>query len=397
MSYFQGVPNKHWKHCTLNTNYELCPTYPKHLYVPVGASLPELEGSAKFRSRGRLPVLTYLHKNGSAIIRCAQPMVGISGMRSTADENYIESLRKATPGNNFIYVIDTRPAMNAMANRAGGKGYENEKYYENISFMFKGIENIHKMRNSLKQTITSVAESTTMDGYLSELSNSQWLKHIKAVLDCSYAIMMCIIDGKSAIVHCSDGWDRTSQTCALASLMLDGYYRTIQGFQALIEKDWLSFGHKFSDRCGHLDGDCNEVSPNFMQFLDCTWQLMQQFPQAFQFNEKYLICIHEHVYSCQYGTFVGNCEKVREEAGLREKTYSLWGYLTANHDEYSNPLYKGETVANVIHPDCQAQNIRFWTGLYCRFETGKQSKLCLEIGFSRRQKLSFLRLFGEKS
>ena len=84
------------------------------------------------------------------------------------------------------------------------------------------------------------------------------------------------------MVHCSDGWDRTSQTCALAQLMLDGYYRTMQGFRALIEKDWLAFGHKFQDRCGHIISDPNETSPIFSQFLDAVWQLMQMFPCQFQ-------------------------------------------------------------------------------------------------------------------
>ena len=35
-----------------------------------------------------------------------------------------------------------------MANRAAGKGYENENFYTNIKFHFLGIENIHVMRNS---------------------------------------------------------------------------------------------------------------------------------------------------------------------------------------------------------------------------------------------------------
>ena len=52
------------------------------------------------------------------------------------------------------------------------------------------------------------------------------------------------------IVWYSDGWDRTSQLVALASLLLDPYYRTINGFQALVEKDWLAFGHPFAERAG---------------------------------------------------------------------------------------------------------------------------------------------------
>lgn len=45
--------------------------------------------------------------------------------------------------------------INAFANRAAGKGYENEAFYENIKFHFLGVENIHVMRNSLTKIIES--------------------------------------------------------------------------------------------------------------------------------------------------------------------------------------------------------------------------------------------------
>lgn len=130
-------------------------------------------------------------------MRCAQPLVGISGVRSSYDERYVDLLRQATPGAPFIHVIDTRPAMNAIANRAGGKGYESDKYYENIKFDFRGIENIHKMRSSLKAVVAAVsASAAAMDGFVGELANSGWLKHVKAVLDSSVAIANCVVDGR---------------------------------------------------------------------------------------------------------------------------------------------------------------------------------------------------------
>ena len=57
-------------------------------------------------------------------------------------------------------------------------------------------------------------------------------------------------DGGNALVHCSDGWDRTSQICALAQLLQDPFFRTIDGFRVLIQKDFVGFGHMCRKRLG---------------------------------------------------------------------------------------------------------------------------------------------------
>ncbi|XP_071086998.1 phosphatidylinositol-3,5-bisphosphate 3-phosphatase MTMR6-like isoform X1 [Haliotis cracherodii] len=369
-----GVPNENWSLTSLNKEYELCDTYPSLLYVPACAATPVLVGSSKFRSRGRLPVLSYLHReNQAGITRCSQPLSGFSA-RCVEDEQMLQAILRANPKSKYMYVVDTRPKINAMANKAAGKGYENENFYSNIKFQFLGIENIHVMRSSL-QKLLDVCElkNPSMNSFLSGLESCNWLKHIKAMIDTSAFIANAITEGTSVLIHCSDGWDRTAQTSSLASLMLDPYYRTIQGYQALIEKEWLSFGHKFTDRCGFLDTvEAKEVSPIFTQFLEGTWQMTQQFPCAFQFNERFLLTIHDHAYSCQFGTFIGNCEKDRLDLRLNERTYSLWGYLAKHMNEYINPLFKKEYEIShpVLIPNTRPQCIKFWKGMYNRFENG---------------------------
>ena len=147
-----GVPNNQWSATDLNLTYELCSTYPSILYVPAAASRQIVQASAVFRSKGRLPVLSYLHPNGASICRCAQPLTGLNA-RSTEDEQLMECILKTNLSSKFMYVVDTRPKINAMANKAQGKGYENENNYANIQFYFIGIENIHVMRDSLQKLI----------------------------------------------------------------------------------------------------------------------------------------------------------------------------------------------------------------------------------------------------
>lgn len=56
-----------------------------------------------------------------------------------------------------------------------------------------------------------------------------------------------------------------------------------------MEREWLAYGHKFGDRCGHSSEDVNQRSPVFLQWLDCVHQLMRQFPCDFKFNEAFLV------------------------------------------------------------------------------------------------------------
>ncbi|KAK1341799.1 hypothetical protein QTO34_016549, partial [Cnephaeus nilssonii] len=64
------------------------------------------------------------------------------------------TLRRFLPWILWVTILCCRPLqLNAMANRAAGKGYENEDNYSNIKFQFIGIENIHVMRNSLQKML----------------------------------------------------------------------------------------------------------------------------------------------------------------------------------------------------------------------------------------------------
>jgi len=47
----------------VNEDFSLCPTYPKMLVVPKSIDDEVLRKVAEFRSRGRIPVLSYKHVN----------------------------------------------------------------------------------------------------------------------------------------------------------------------------------------------------------------------------------------------------------------------------------------------------------------------------------------------
>ena len=61
------------------------------------------------------------------------------------------------------------------------------------------------------------------------LADSGWYDLIYGILSGARSIASNLLKGINCVVHCSDGWDRTAQLCALAEILLDPYYRTMEG------------------------------------------------------------------------------------------------------------------------------------------------------------------------
>ncbi|KAG9012090.1 hypothetical protein FRB93_002233 [Tulasnella sp. JGI-2019a] len=462
-----GSRSKAWRFTDINKDYSFCPTYPARMVVPSRISDTTLTYAGKYRSKARIPVLVYLHwASHASITRSSQPMVGLTNNRSVQDEKLIEAIFQshltaesvyATPSSDAVknratsvygatptnMIIDARPTTNAMVMSVKGAGTENMEYYKDGKKTYLGIDNIHVMRESITKVADALRDAQTLaslpgsemvvDGTSlldrQALRRSGWLKHISAILDGTSIIVRNIhINSSHVLIHCSDGWDRTAQLSSLSQLCLDPYYRTYQGFQVLIEKDWLSFGHRFADRCGHLSsekffqtsaGDSQQVggggnaeaahaflasmqnkftpqshlketSPVFHQFLESVRQIQRQHPSRFEFDESYLRQIHYHLYSCQFGTFLWNNERERrtpvtQTGGPCERTRSVWDFLNSNaerskhlNSDYDTSLddrasrLPGADMG-VLLPD--AKDVRFWNELYGRTDEEMNGRL----------------------
>ncbi len=430
----RGQPSP-WKVTYINKNYDLCPSYPSVLVVPSRTPERNLSAIAAFRSEGRIPVLTWGRQcDNASIWRSSQPKVGVQKSTCPQDEsllNVLASLQQTIPIDRSdsksgsppspqtappmqLFIFDCRPRTSAMANMAAGYGFELSSIYVGCTVKFCDIGNIHVVRTSLQKLEALSQNGTISDSkWLGLVEDTGWLCHIRALLLASLRVAATAHFGMCPVlVHCSHGWDRTSQVCSLAQIFLDPFYRTMKGFQILIEKDWLSFGHPFQLRnlhyqqMGQQSGSTDQRSPIFLQFLDSVWQLLNQFASEFEFNSRYLLCIADHVYSCRFGTLLKDSEKERKALHLNKRCPSLWTYLELNCSSFLNPFYRhpkegpppnlcGRVGVECLCPDESVvlRGVTLWNDYYLRW-CPKKSTRCPRELLLRSMRDRGLSIFG---
>uniref|UniRef100_A0A5F8HCL2 Myotubularin-related protein 9 n=1 Tax=Monodelphis domestica TaxID=13616 RepID=A0A5F8HCL2_MONDO len=312
---FSSVTNE-WRLSYVNKDFTVCPSYPPIVTVPNCIDDEALKKVATFRHGGRFPVLSYYHKkNGMVMIRSSQPLTGTNGRRCKEDEKLINAtLRAGKRG----YIIDTRSLNVAQQARAKGGGFEQEAHYPQWRRIHKSIDR----------------------------------------------------EGASVLIHGTEGTDSTLQVTSLAQIILEPKCRTIRGFEALVEREWLQAGHPFQQRCAqsaYSNSKQKWEAPVFFLFLDCVWQILRQFPCSFEFNEHFLILLFEHSYASQFGTFLGNNESERCKLKLQQKTMSLWSWVNQPSElsKFINPLFEANSL--VIWPSVAPQSLQLWEGVFLRW------------------------------
>ncbi|XP_053668895.1 uncharacterized protein LOC128719295 [Anopheles marshallii] len=414
-----------WRISQANADFKLCPSYPRLLLVPACISDDTLQNVASFRSSRRIPAVVWRHqRTGAVIARCSQPEVGWLGWRNSKDEQLLKALSDAcsfdrgtqdrasdgtrrtrtqtdsseassegspprSPEGSHeevemdepkkILIVDARSYTSAVTNRARGGGCECAEYYPSAEIQFMSLGNIHVIRKSFHALRQLCASQADIPNWLGLLERTLWLQHLSGLLAASMVVCHAIErNGRPVLVHCSDGWDRTPQIVATAQLCLDPYYRTIDGFRVLVEREWLSFGHKFADRCGHGPGsdETNERCPVFLQWLDCVHQIHRQFPCSFEFDMGYLIKLAQHSHSCLFGTFLCNTVKERQENSVPDRTFSVWPFL-------SGPIYKNHLYVpnreRVLWPAHNVRDLRLWTEVYLGSWGGHNQQSASEV------------------
>ncbi|CAE5981463.1 unnamed protein product [Arabidopsis arenosa] len=387
------LSNELWRISDLNSNYNLCQTYPFAFMVPKSirkilfTDLPCLVLRAcSFRARCRLPVITWCQPGSGAVIaRSSQPLVGLMmNMRSSLDEKLVAAFCSQLPGakgeRRKLYIADARPRKNALANGAMGGGSESSSNYFQSEIVFFGIDNIHAMRESFS------ADTVVGPGEESVLAGAAWIAARVAM------------ESASVLVHC----------------------RTFAGFQALVEKDWLAFGHPFSDRVGmpNISGSGNfdlprqsssagsfpsspvrqssgsaasqssssshgrnNYSPIFMQWIDSVSQLMRMYPCAFEFSPTFLVDFMDCLLSCRFGNFLCNSEKEREQCGIADACGCLWAYLTdlrsfsATSHVHCNPFYDPLKYDGPLLPPAASLAPALWPQFHLRWACPEELKL----------------------
>uniref|UniRef100_S4RYP5 Myotubularin phosphatase domain-containing protein n=1 Tax=Petromyzon marinus TaxID=7757 RepID=S4RYP5_PETMA len=275
-----------------------------------------------------------------------------------------------------------KAALYVVGDKAQLKGWRKEGLVA-METIPVDMADLSAMRSSFRKLLHACCPSSApTDGgssaFLTALEQSEWLPQVPSIVFRDAIMVHSIENASGSCQICEANLDcpppppcSASQVVSLVQLLSDPFYRTLDGFRLLIEKEWLAFGHRFGQRSNMgAGGQSANFTPVFLQFLDCVHQVQYQFPTEFEFNDYYLRFLAYHHVSNRFRTFLLDSDYERieqgvlyEEKGARSCGQSLWEYVDSLHRRaplFYSFLYSPGEDSEVLRLCCSTAALHLW-------------------------------------
>ncbi|XP_034729184.1 myotubularin-related protein 11 [Etheostoma cragini] len=305
-----------WRVSLVNDRFEMSTSLPRSIVVPQKVLDTELKKSFAHFNEGRIPRWCWRHPRGSDLMRMSSFQNNIYH-----EKDDIRNLEMILFGcqSSLCVVVELGEELPSPAD----------------------IQLAHSRLRALCLGDLSTSVSVPDDKWLSTLESTHWLDYIRSCLRKASEVA-CLLRGGHLTVALQEADDR-DMACVVSSLvqvMCDPHCRTQQGFQSLVQKEWVIAGHRFYSRMNyHRDND-KEEAPVFLLFLDCVWQLLSQYPSRFQLTDDFLLALHDSIHLPLFSSFLANCqrERCKRSQNIGQSYTPVNGWRDVLHPDSSSDL-----------------------------------------------------------
>ncbi|XP_064618787.1 myotubularin-related protein 10-A-like isoform X2 [Lineus longissimus] len=313
---------KHWRAAWMNQGFRLSNTLPETFVVPKYTSNADLVQVCILFVDSRVPSWCYTYQNGASVVRMANLLPEAEQVEK--EQMLINGIDRTCPGKKGV-----------------------TSHVEDLN-KCPPPKDIKTSLEKLKEILSPVSLKdfwTTDRCWLSSLEATKWLSSVSQCLEIAERLATIVVEGnRNVILQEFDGRDYSCVIACLIQILIDVHCRTISGFQSLVQKEWVAMGHKFTQRLGITAKNEQEESPIFLLFLDCVWQLLQQFPSSFEFSETYLTTLWDSAHIGLFGNFLFDCVHTSSKLCKEQlKLESVWNWHVQFSDKdlalFKNPLF----------------------------------------------------------
>ncbi|KAM9624238.1 myotubularin-related protein 11 isoform 3-T3 [Morphnus guianensis] len=349
-----------WRVSAVNERFDMAPSLPQYLWVPSGLLDHDLKRTFAHFEERRVPRLCWHHPGGGDLLRAA----GFHAASEPGSED-VKCLEALLLGGRGPCVLADTAELPTLAD----------------------IQVAH-----LKLRALCLPGAAAEEKWLSALEGTRWLDHVRTCLRKAVEVAL-LLAGRRCSILLQEPSDR-DLNCLLASLVQllgDPHTRTLPGFQSLVQREWVAAGHPFPHRLGLLrcDSPREEVrtppvpplphpcprwvtgthvlppqAPIFLLFLDCTWQLVRQFPAAFGFTEAYLLALHDSSFAPYFSTFLFSCQRQQGQGSPHRPCSQTYTPVNGWRDPQPGVPRAGRTGS----PACRLPTVWDWGLRYSRHQ-----------------------------